>query len=105
MAFINEHYLKLKASYLFPEIARRVKAFQESLPVVSLIRLGIGDVVLPLAPAVVEAMQRAVVEMGSPQGFHGYGPEQGYAFLIEAILEHDFLKRGVRLKSSEIFVS
>lgn len=105
MARINENYLKLKAGYLFPEIARRVKAFQEANPQADIIRLGIGDVVLPLVPAVVKAMEAAVREMGKAEGFRGYGPEQGYSFLIEAILEHDFKPRGVELKASEIFVS
>lgn len=105
MARINENYLKLKAGYLFPEIARRVKAFQESNAQVDIIRLGIGDVVLPLVPAVVKAMESAVREMGKAEGFRGYGPEQGYAFLIDAILEHDFKPRGVKLKANEVFVS
>lgn len=105
MAFINENFLKLKAGYLFPEIGRRVKAFQEQNPSASIIRLGIGDVVLPLVPAVVQAMKSAMDEMASKEGFRGYGPEQGYDFLIEAILEHDFKARGVNLKKSEIFVS
>ncbi|MFO1463506.1 MAG: LL-diaminopimelate aminotransferase [bacterium] len=105
MARINDHYSKLKAGYLFPEIGRRVKAFQEAHPQADIIRLGIGDVVLPLVPAVVQAMEGAVREMGSPQGFRGYGPEQGYPFLIEAILEHDFKARGVSLRPNEVFVS
>ncbi len=105
MAQINSHYLKLKAGYLFPEIGRRVKNFQEKNPNSNIIRLGIGDVVLPLAPAIVEAMKKAVIEMGTESGFRGYGPEQGYSFLIDAILENDFKSRGVNLKSSEIFVS
>src|SRR4029453_14056380 len=105
MTLINESYLKLKAGYLFPEIARRVKAFQEKNPKAEIIRLGIGDVVLPLVPAVVRTMEAAVREMGTSQGFHGYGPEQGYGFLIEAILENDFKPRGVNLKSPEVFVS
>jgi LL-diaminopimelate aminotransferase len=105
MAFVNENYFKLKAGYLFPEIGRRVKAFQKKHPKAAIIRLGIGDVVLPLAPAIVQAMQKAVAEMGTPEGFHGYGPEQGYPFLIDAILENDFKPRGVSLKSSEVFVS
>jgi len=105
MALINENYLKLKAGYLFPEIARRVKAFQERNPKASIIRLGIGDVVLPLVPAVVQAMEAAVQEMGTPKGFHGYGPEQGYPFFIDAILKNDFASRGIRLESTEIFVS
>ncbi len=105
MALVNENYLKLKAGYLFPEIARRVRLFQEEHPQAALIRLGIGDVVLPLAGAVVEAMEQAVREMGTVGGFHGYGPERGYDFLLEAICEHDFASRGVQLKPSEIFVS
>ncbi len=105
MAQINSHYLKLKAGYLFPEIGRRVKNFQEKNPNSNIIRLGIGDVVLPLAPAIIEAMKKAVIEMGTESGFRGYGPEQGYSFLIDAILENDFKSRGVNLKSSEIFVS
>src|SRR3990167_5768473 len=105
MTQINSNYLKLKAGYLFPEIGRRVKTFQEKNPKANVIRLGIGDVVLPLASAVVEAMKKAVIEMGTQEGFRGYGPEQGYPFLIEAILENDFKARGIKLKSSEIFVS
>lgn len=105
MVQINDHYQKLTAGYLFPEIARRVRLFQEKNPQASLIRLGIGDVVLPLVPAVVSAMTRAVEEMGTPEGFHGYGPERGYPFLIEAILQNDYQSRGVRLSSDEIFVS
>ncbi len=105
MAFINENFLKLKAGYLFPEIGRRVKAYQEQNPSAKIIRLGIGDVVLPLVPAVTEAMQKAVAQMGTREGFHGYGPEQGYGFLIEAILENDFKTRGIALKNTEIFVS
>ncbi|MDL1872129.1 LL-diaminopimelate aminotransferase [Deltaproteobacteria bacterium PRO3] len=105
MTRINDHYLKLKAGYLFPEIGRRVKAFQTANPKADIIRLGIGDVVLPLVPAVIEAMERAVRELGTAEGFRGYGPEQGYGFLIDAILEHDFRSRGVSLRASEIFVS
>jgi len=102
MARINEHYRKLSAGYLFPEIARRVRAFAEANPSAALIRLGIGDVTLPLAPAVVDAMRRAVDEMGSPDGFRGYGPEQGYDFLVDAIREHDY---GGAIARDEIFVS
>ena len=102
MARINEHYRKLSAGYLFPEIARRVRAFAEANPGAALIRLGIGDVTLPLAPAVVDAMRRAVDEMGSPDGFRGYGPEQGYDFLVDAIREHDY---GGAIARDEIFVS
>ncbi len=105
MTQINKNYLKLKAGYLFPEIGRRVKAYQEKNPQASIIRLGIGDVVLPLVPAVVAAMTKAVVDMGTPQGFHGYGPEQGYDFLIQSVLANDYHPRGVSLKTSEVFIS
>ena len=103
MARVNEHYLKLQAGYLFPEIGRRVSAFQRSHPDAPVIKLGIGDITLPLAPAIVEALHAAVDEMGEQA--HGYGPENGYGFLTELILEHDFKSRGVSLASNEIFVS
>ncbi len=105
MARINDNYLKLSAGYLFPEISRRVNAFQRSHPGASLIRLGIGDVVLPLPGAVVSAMHDAVDEMGSESGFRGYGPEQGYEFLREAIADNDYRSRGVDIAVDEIFVS
>lgn len=105
MVQINEHYQKLAAGYLFPEIARRVSTFQQSNPEAKLIRLGIGDVVLPLVPAVVEAMKSAVDEMGTESGFHGYGPERGYDFLRETILAKDYQPRGVELDAEEIFIS
>jgi len=105
MARINDHYLKLAAGYLFPEISRRVAAFQAQHADASIIRLGIGDVVLPLPGSVREAMHRAVDELGTEDGFHGYGPEQGYAFLREAIATHDFGARGVKISPDEIFVS
>ena len=105
MARINEHYGKLPASYLFPEIGRRVRAYQAANPDAKVIRLGIGDVTEPLAPAIVEAMHTAVDEMGKRDTFHGYGPEQGYDFLIEAIREHDYTARGVEIAADEIFVS
>lgn len=105
MARINENYLKLKAGYLFPEIGRRVAAFQKQNPDAKIIKLGIGDVTRPLVPAVVEAMRAAVDEMGSDAGFRGYGPEQGYDFLIDAIREHDYASRGVEIGRDEIFVS
>jgi LL-diaminopimelate aminotransferase len=105
MARINEHYRKLSAGYLFPEIGRRVRAFAEANPGAALIRLGIGDVTLPLAPAVVDAMRRAVDEMGTRDGFHGYGPEQGYDFLVDALREHDYAQRGIAIARDEIFVS
>ena len=105
MARLNEHYGKLAAGYLFPEIGRRVAAYQKEHPAARIIRLGIGDVVLPLAPAVCDAMRAAVDEMGTDAGFHGYGPEQGYDFLREAIAKHDFAARGVSVSAGEIFVS
>ena len=102
---INEHYAKLPASYLFPEIGRRVRAYQAAHPDAKVIRLGIGDVTEPLAPAIVEAMHAAVTEMGARETFKGYGPEQGYDFLIEAIRQHDYASRGVDIAADEIFVS
>ena len=105
MARINENYLKLKAGYLFPEIGRRVAAFQKANPDAKVIKLGIGDVTRPLVPAVGDAMRAAVDEMGSDAGFRGYGPEQGYDFLIDAIREHDYASRGVTIGRDEIFVS
>jgi LL-diaminopimelate aminotransferase len=105
MATINESYRKLQAGYLFPEIGRRVVEFQEAHPDAHIIRLGIGDVTLPLAPAIVEALRDAVEELGTADGFRGYGPEQGYDFLLDAIVEHDYRTRGVEIAADEIFVS
>ena len=105
MARVNENYRKLQAGYLFPEIGRRVTAFTDAHPDADVIRLGIGDVTLPLAPAVVGAMTAAIAELGSEAGFRGYGPENGYDFLLDAIREHDFAARGVEVATSEIFVS
>ena len=105
MARINEHYRKLQAGYLFPEIGRRVKAFSDAHPDAAVIRLGIGDVTLPLAPAIVEALREASAEFGTADGFRGYGPENGYDFLVEAIRDHDFASRGVSIEADEIFVS
>lgn len=105
MAFINENYLKLKAGYLFPEIGRRVKAFSEANPSAKVIRLGIGDVTEPLPPAIVEAMHKAVDDMGRRETFHGYGPEQGYDWLREKIATFDFRSRGCDVSADEIFVS
>jgi LL-diaminopimelate aminotransferase len=103
MAHINEHYTKLQAGYLFPEIGRRVRAFTDANPEAAVIKLGIGDVTLPLVPAVVSALHEAVDEMGREA--HGYGPENGYAFLTDAIREHDYRPRGVEIEADEIFVS
>jgi LL-diaminopimelate aminotransferase len=105
MATINDNYLKLKAGYLFPEIARRVNAFAEANPDAKIIRLGIGDVTEPLPAACRQAMIKAVDEMGDRTTFKGYGPEQGYAWLREKIAAHDFQARGAEIDASEIFVS
>ena len=105
MVKVNEQYAKLPGNYLFSEIARRVAAFSAEHPDVNLIRLGIGDVTRPLAPAVVEAMRKAVSEMGQRETFRGYGPEQGYEFLRNAIAEHDFRARDAEVAPDEIFVS
>ena len=105
MAKVNENYLKLKAGYLFPEIARRVSAYKADHPSSDIIRLGIGDVTLPLSPAIIEALHKGVDEMARKESFKGYGPEQGYDFLRNAIAENDFKARGVNIDASEIFVS
>ncbi|MFB2937083.1 LL-diaminopimelate aminotransferase [Aerosakkonemataceae cyanobacterium BLCC-F154] len=105
MATINDNYLKLKAGYLFPEIARRVNAFAEANPDAKIIRLGIGDVTEPLPEACRTAMIKAVEEMGDRNTFKGYGPEQGYAWLREKIAANDFQARGCEVDASEIFIS
>jgi LL-diaminopimelate aminotransferase len=102
---INEHFAKLPAGYLFPEIGRRVRAYQAAHADANVIRLGIGDVTEPLAPAIVDAMHVALDEMAKRETFRGYGPEQGYDFLIDAIREHDYTARGVDIAADEIFVS
>nr|WP_317412470.1 LL-diaminopimelate aminotransferase [uncultured Solibaculum sp.] len=104
MATINQHFWNLKESYLFSEIAGRVLSYQKSHPDANIIRMGIGDVTLPLPQAVVEAMHKAVEEMGHSQTFHGYGPEQGYDFLKRAVQDY-YAQKGVSLKSDEIFIS
>jgi LL-diaminopimelate aminotransferase len=105
MARVNENYLKLAGGYLFPEIGRRVRAFQEANPKAEIIRLGIGDVVLPIPASIREAMHRAIDELGVESTFRGYGPEQGYDFLRDAIAEHDFKARGANVSPDEVFVS
>jgi LL-diaminopimelate aminotransferase len=105
MALVNDHYLKLAAGYLFPEIGRRVRAFADQNPDAKLIRLGIGDVVLPIGESIRAAMHRAIDELGAESTFKGYGPEQGYDFLREAIAEHEYKARGAAVAPDEIFVS
>ena len=102
---INENYQKLPGSYLFSTIAKKVAAFTEANPDKNIIRLGIGDVTQPLAPAVIEAMHKAVDEMGRAETFHGYAPDLGYAFLREAIIENDYKARGCDISADEVFVS
>lgn len=105
MAQLNDNYLKLKAGYLFPEIGRRVKAFSQANPEAKIIRLGIGDVTQPLAPAILKAFHDAVDDLANKDKFMGYGPEQGYEFLIETLIEKSYKPLGVELKTSEIFIS
>ena len=105
MARINDNYLKLKAGYLFPEIARRVNVFAQANPDAKIIRLGIGDVTEPLPQACRDAMIQAVQDMGDRSLFKGYGPEQGYAWLREKIAQQDFQARGCDIDASEIFIS
>ena len=105
MVKINENFLKLPGSYLFSEVARRIGAYNAAHPEARIIKLSIGDVTRPLAPAVVKAMHGAVDEMGTIEGFRGYGPEQGYEFLREAIARGDYAGRGVDIQPGEIFVS
>lgn len=105
MALVNEHFLKLPNNYLFSDIAKKVNAFKVSHPKTDIIRLGIGDVTRPLPKASIEAMHKAVDELAHQETFHGYGPEQGYDFLIEAIIKNDFTPRGVHLEPGEVFIS
>ena len=105
MAQINENYLKLKAGYLFPEIARRVKEFTQAHPDLNVIRLGIGDVTRPLAPAVIQAFHQGVEDLARTESFHGYGPEQGYGWLINVIMEKAYAPLGVTLRPTEVFIS
>ena len=105
MFTINENYLKLQGSYLFSTVAKKVAAYKSMHPDKTVISLGIGDVTLPLAPAIIEALQKAVAEMGTKEGFHGYAPERGYDFLLNAIAKEDFAARGCEISPDEIFVS
>ena len=105
MIQINENFTKLSESYLFTEIARRVKAYTTENPNADIIKMGIGDVTLPLPKACIEAMHKAVDEMSVKETFRGYGPEQGYEFLQEKIRDFDFATRGVKISNDEIFIS
>ena len=105
MAKINDNYLKLKAGYLFPEIGRRVRAFAEANPTAKVIRLGIGDVTRPLPPAILKAFHDAVDDLAKVETFAGYGPEQGYEWLINTIIDKSYKPLGVSLKTDEMFIS
>ena len=105
MALVNEHFLKLPNNYLFSDIAKKVNAFKVSHPKTDLIRLGIGDVTRPLPQTSIEAMHKAVDELSNKETFHGYGPEQGYDFLIDAVIRNDYAPRGVYLEPGEVFIS
>ena len=105
MALVNIHFLNLQNNYLFADIAKKVNAFKVTHPKADIVSLGIGDVTQPLCPAVIEAIHRAADEMATASGFHGYGPEQGYDFLKEAILKNDFLTRGIHLDIDEVFIN
>ena len=105
MVKVNENFLKLPGSYLFSEVARRINAYTAVHPEAKIIKLSIGDVTRPLVPEVIKAMHAAVEEQGTIEGFHGYGPEQGYEFLREAIAQGDYAARGVDVQPGEIFVS
>ncbi len=105
MALVNENFLKLPQNYLFSDIAKKVNGFKIAHPKANIIRLGIGDVTLPLAPAVIEAMHKATDELADKKTFRGYGPEHGYDFLQEAIIKNDFTPRGIHLEPNEIFIN
>lgn len=105
MALVNEHFLKLQSSYLFSDIAKKVNSFKVTHPKSKIIRMGIGDVTQPLTPAVIEAMHKAVDEMAHKETFHGYGPEQGYPFLIDAIIKNDYESHGIFIEPGEVFIS
>ncbi len=105
MAIINENYLKLQAGYLFPEIGRRVSEFIAANPDKKVIKMGIGDVTQPLVPSVVKVFHEGVEEMAKAETFKGYGPEQGYAFLREAIAKNSYQARGVEISADDIFIS
>ena len=101
MALVNEHFLKLPGSYLFSDIAKKINTFRITHPKQDVIRLGIGDVTRPLPQACIQAMHKAVDEMADAKTFHGYGPEQGYDFLIDAVIKHDYAPRGIHFSPQE----
>ena len=105
MALVNEHLLKLPENYLFADITKRINTFKVTHPKTDVINLGIGDVTQPIPQACIEAMQKAAADLGRAETFHGYGPEQGYGFLIDAIIKHDYAARGISIEPSEVFVS
>lgn len=105
MFTINENYLKLQGNYLFSTIAGKVNEYMENNHEADIIRLGIGDVTQPIVPAIIESLHKAVDEMGTEEGFHGYGPEQGYAFLRETIAREDYKARDCVIEADEIFIS
>jgi LL-diaminopimelate aminotransferase len=105
MAQINDNFIKIPATYLFSEIAKRVAQHKEANPDAPIIRMGIGDVSLPLPDASVDAMVKAAEEQRHAETFRGYGPEQGYAFLRDAIVANDYSARGLDIEADEIFVS
>ena len=104
MARINSNYQKLQAGYLFPEIGRRVRAFAAENPSAKIIRLGIGDVVLPLPEPIITALKSASDEMSRKESFKGYGPEQGYDFLLNAVAAH-YRAQGANVEADEVFIS
>ena len=105
MALVNEHFLKLPDSYLFSDIAKKINTFKVTHPKDKVISLGIGDVTRPLPKAVIEAMHKAVDEMAVRDTFRGYGPEQGYSFLIDAVIKNDFVPKGIHFEPGEIFIN
>ena len=105
MALVNEHLLKLPENYLFSDISKRVNTFKVTHPKASVINLGIGDVTQPIPQVCIEAMQKAAADLGHVETFHGYSPEQGYDFLIDAIIKHDYAARGISLEPGEVFIS
>ena len=107
MVTVNKNYLKLPGSYLFSNIAKKVKAYKEANPEFkdSVISLGIGDVTQPLAPAIIDALHKSVDEMAHAETFHGYAPDLGYEFLRSAIAKNDYQSRGCDISADEIFVS